>query len=326
MFDTVYFFLNSPDEKDINFVERCTDNLRDLAAHSGRRGNWVTGKLYGIENNSLDVTVCKDFLRVWKGSLCKWFHGDNLQTMSRGDTAAAIDMLSAALHVDMSKADITRIDVAGNLLMRYPPDVYYKYLGEKRGAKRGTFGGESLYYYFRNGCLCFYDKLKECRKNKELIPQGYRGKNIFRYEQRYLGRVAGQLGVPRVTGGMLYEESFYNSLIDRWQLAYQSIQKTINEKPNLEAMTGTRELYKLGVVCLVQRFGGEQAMLDYIDEAAMCGKISPPQKHRLRKVIKDSLATKDELLSNSEYISELDEQISAFVDFNKSNGITRSEN
>ncbi|MDZ7936354.1 MAG: phage/plasmid replication protein [Emticicia sp.] len=56
-----------------------------------------------------------------KGSLSKWFLGDNIQTLTRGDMKRATEKLSDTLHLPMSKAKVGRIDLAKNLLMKFKP-------------------------------------------------------------------------------------------------------------------------------------------------------------------------------------------------------------
>ena len=51
-------------------------------------------------------------------------------------TKRAIESISDNLHLPFQNANITRLDVAQNLLMKHPEDLYFKYLGQSQFYKR----------------------------------------------------------------------------------------------------------------------------------------------------------------------------------------------
>ena len=135
----------------------------------------------------------------------------------------------------MSKATVTRLDIAQNFITRHPPEVYINHLGILKYATR-LQEPNGVYYSQTGGRLCFYDKNREQKSNREPVPELYEGRNVLRYEQRYTNRIASQLKVGEVTGAMLYDEAFYIDILNRWKDTYKAIQKINDVSLNFQAM------------------------------------------------------------------------------------------
>lgn len=305
MLDTVNFKLTGADMPHGNFMLEvpCYLDPETVAFHDFSGGQVVTGCV-----GNLKVSVSDNQIRVKDGSLCKWYLGDNFQTMGRGDVQKAIEKLSDTLHLPMEKATITRLDVAQNMIVEHPPSVYMNHLGMLRYAKR-LQEPDGLYYIRKAESLCFYDKIKEQKTRGEPIPEPYKGKNVLRYEQRYAKCFSCQLGVGSVTGALLYDEAFYASLIKRWRDRYKEIGKVNDIVLNLKSMTSKRQLYKISVLSVVERFGGEVEMINQINEAQKCGDLTSKQAFDLRKAVKEACKAGDGLTMESEAIAELDKKI-----------------
>ena len=71
--------------------------------------------------------------------------------------------------------------------------------------------------------LLFYDKKLEGIKNGEIIPLAWEGKNVLRYELRFLGRLLKQFNRSILTAEDLYKDEVYIQIIDRWILEYKKI-------------------------------------------------------------------------------------------------------
>ena len=85
------------------------------------------------------------------GSLCKYYLGDNFQTLGRGDTKQAIEMLSDTLHLPLHKATVTRIDIAQNYIVKHPTSVYFNHLGNCMFNER-LVQPDGLYYKIHLVC------------------------------------------------------------------------------------------------------------------------------------------------------------------------------
>lgn len=311
MYDTINFKLSSADVPNVDFLQETPCFLDDatLAFHNFNGEQVVTGSV-----GNLKVSINHYQIKVKDGSLCKWYLGDNFKTMGRGDTQRAIEQLSDTLHLPMDKATITRIDIAQNFIVKHPPTVYLNHLGVLKYAKR-LQEPDGLYYTRSTERLCFYDKIKEQRASGEAIPELYKGRNVLRYEQRYTKRLSCQLNVEAVTGALLYDEAFYMALIKRWRDTYNGINKVNDITLNFQAMTSKRQLYKMGVLSMVERVGGEVEMINQINEAQKRGDLTSKQAFDLRKEVKEACKVKEGLTVESEAIAELDKKIIEAVRF-----------
>lgn len=310
MFDTIYFRLTQAELPDADFLSESACYLDNVAEHTFNDGLVVlTGNV-----GCLKVSLNRFQIKVKDGSLCKYYLGDNLQTMGRRDTERAIEQLSDTLHLPMSKALVTRLDVAQNFCTKYPPDVYFNHLGVLKYATR-LQEPNGVYYSQTGGRLAFYDKNREQKTKREQIPELYNGRNVLRYEQRYTQRIARQLNVPEVTGSMLYDEAFYIGILNRWRDTYRAIQKINDVVFNFANMKTRQQLYRMGVLSLIEQAGGQIEMLTQINEAQKRGELTKKQAFDLRATIKDVCQVRDGLTAPNEAIQELDKKVNEAVRF-----------
>lgn len=308
MYDTVNFRLTVGDYGGVSFVEETPCYLADVATHDYNGSIVITGNL-----QSLRVSVTPWQVKVKDGSLCKWFLGDNLQTMTRANTQRAIERLSDELHLPMNLATITRLDVGSNLITHHPAEVYFSHLGLLSWSKR-LVEPSGLYYSKRDERLCFYDKIKEQRSKREAIPEQCKGKNLLRYEQRYTGHLSRVLKVPPIKGATLYDEEFYHYIINRWAQTYYKINKINDTNLNLNSMGTSRDFDRLCRLAMMERAGGEIALIEQINELRKKGVITSKQAHDIRQKIKRAASLKGEIVTPNENIQELDRLIKECVD------------
>ena len=310
MFDTIYFRLTQAELPDADFLAETPCYLDNVAEHTFNDGLVVlTGNV-----GCLKVSLNRFQIKVKDGSICKWYLGDNLQTMGRRDAEMAIEKLSDALHLPMSKAVVTRLDVAQNFCTLYPPEVYFNHLGVLKYATR-LQEPNGIYYSQTGGRLAFYDKNREQKTKREPIPELYEGRNVLRYEQRYTKRIARQLNVPVVTGSMLYDEAFYIGILNRWRDTYRAIQKINDKVFNFANMKTRQQLYRMGVLSLIEQAGGQVEMLSQIADAQKRGELTKKQAFDLRATINDVCKIRDGLTIPNEAIKELDKKIDEAVRF-----------
>lgn len=309
MYDTINFRLFQSEAGGVDFLAETPCYLENVGEHNYNGEIVITGNL-----NGLKVSLNRYQMKIKDGSLCKWHLGDNFKTMGRGDAKRAIESLSDALHVPISKATVTRLDIAQNFITKQPVEVYLNHLGVLKWAKR-LQQPDGLYYAKNAEILCFYDKNREQKSHKEPIPELYEGKNVLRYEQRYTNRVAQQFRVSEVTGAMLYDEAFYMGLLNRWRDTYRDIQKINDVSLNFQAMRTKQELYKMGVLSLIEQAGGQFQMLEQINEAQKRGDLSKKQAYDLRQAVNDACKIKEGITVPNEAIKELDKKVSEAVKF-----------
>ena len=251
MFDSVNFKLTQAEVNGIDFLSEIPCHLDEVSEHLYDGTLIVMGRVGGLK-----VSLNRFQVKVGNGSLCKWYLGDNFKTMGRGDAERAIEKLSDYLHLPIDKAIVTRIDLAQNFIMEHPIGVYLNHLGPLSHAKR-LEQPDGLYYYMQGGCLCIYDKNKEQKSKHESVPSLYESRNVLRYEQRYTNRIATRLNVPEITGALLYNEIFYIDLLNRWRDSFKKIEKINDYTFNFNAMRTKQDLYKMGVLSLIEQAGGQ---------------------------------------------------------------------
>lgn len=305
MYDTINMRLRGYDVPGVSFLEETALYLDEITGHFEHQNGLhvVIGKL-----GCLTVSIDEAAVRVKQGSLCKWFLGDNVQEMGRGDTKRAIEQLSDTLHLPMERAAVTRLDVAHNLLMRYPPGVYCNHLGGLRYATR-LQEPEGLYYKQGAGRLAFYDKAKETQRGGGQIPEICTGNNILRYERRFYKRLPHYLQEPEITAATLYNEAFYIKVVKMWLQAYRAIDKINDITINPEAMKSKKEFDRAARLALVEKFGGEAALLEQIKEMQQRGDITKKQAFDMRKTVKEACQSGISLFAQSDVIAELDRKV-----------------
>ena len=138
---------------------------------------------------------------------------------------------------------------------------------------------------------------------------------MLRYEQRYTQRVARQLNVLEVKGAMLYDEAFYITLLNKWRDSYKDIQKINDISLNFQAMKTKQDLYKMGVLSLIEQVGGQINMIDQVAEAQKQGILTRKQAYDIRQVINDACNLKNGLTMKNEAIAELDKKVNEAVRF-----------
>ena len=309
MYDTINFRLTAEDVCNINFLEETPCYLNNIANHIFSGVPVVTGDLGGLK-----VVASEWQVKVKDASLCKWYLGDNFQELGRGTTQQAIEKLSDELHLPMDRATITRLDVGVNIITQHPPATYLNHLGLLAHAQR-LQQPKGLYYSKRDEVLCFYDKVMECKAHNELLPPLYRGRNVLRYEQRYMHRIHSRLKVPAVTGATLYDEAFYMAVLERFFKTYKAIKKINDIKPNFKIMKGRKDFQRMGVLSLIERLGGEIELTNQINEAQQRGELTSKQAYDLRNEVRKACEIKDGFTEPNEQITELDKKISEAVKF-----------
>jgi hypothetical protein len=314
MYDNIDFKLRNTDVSDIDFLSETPCYFEVTGEHDFNGEKVITRKL-----DNFRISVNQGGVNIKDGSMCKWYLGDNFQTLGRSNVKSAIEKLSDTLHLPIEEATVSRLDIAQNFILKKPLQVYYNHLGELRYSKRTAVCNngieEGLYFLQKNGLLVFYDKTKEQKNKGQTIPELYQDRNVLRYEQRYTRRLPKAFNVEKVKGAMLYNEKFYIDVINRWRDNYREIKKINDININFEAMRTKRDLYKMGVLSLIESQGGEISVISQIAEAQKTGILSKKQAFDLRQEITEACKVKDGLTVKNEAILELDKKVFEAVKF-----------
>lgn len=285
----------------VDFIQSIPQHLTNVSNHGVNQfGEYVTGYL-----DSLKVSVSENRVKIYNSSLCKYFLGDNFKTLSRGDTKRAIEKIGDSLHLPFDLANVTRIDFAQNLIMQHPENIYYPYLGEAQYYKR-LEQNNGLYYRNSKRQLLFYGKEYEQKVKRQPIPELYRNRNIIRFEFRFRNRLSEQFK-QKVTANLLYDETFYYNLVQRWKNEYLAIQK-INSKIIKMKPTGSKKEFIENLALFTILELGQSQILNKVKEWQENGEISKKQAYDIRTSIKQISKTPIDEKGN-DLINELDRKI-----------------
>lgn len=285
-----------------DFLQSIPQQLTNISNRGiNQFGEYVIGYL-----DSMKVSISENRVKVYDSSLCKYFLEDNFKTLSKGDTKKAIEKISDCLHLPFQLSNVTRIDIAQNLIMQFDEKVYYPYLGEAQYYNR-LEQNNGLYYNNQIRQLLFYGKEYEQKVKKQPVPELYKNRNVLRYEMRFKKRLRKQLKQPEITAGLLYDEVFYYNLVKRWRDEYLAIQKINSKLFKMKPTGSTKKLTENLALYAILELGQSQ-VLHKIKEWQESGKISKKQAKDHRDKIK--LLSKSPIdEQGNDLINELDRKI-----------------
>ncbi|HNW97998.1 MAG TPA: hypothetical protein PKK00_06270 [Bacteroidales bacterium] len=313
MYDTVEMIINRADAGNINLIEHVTPLLKKVNMSyykDNDRASWS-----GYADN-LKVIVSENYIKIKDSSLCKYYHGNNFETLTREETKLVIEKISDFLHLPMHKADVNRIDFATNFIMLYDLSFYMNRLGYLQYYQR-LEQSNGLYYNnsktSRNILkqLVFYNKVADYKAKGLPIPEYYENKNVLRYEIRFLKYLLQQFNLPKLKAAKLYDEKFFALLLKIWKAEYKRIRKAHDKnKFDFSQLKSIADYYQQGSIALNILNGGEVKTLKKIAEAQKKG-MNRKLAFDIRKKAREA-AHSDLLTIPSDYIVELNEKIDMY--------------
>lgn len=313
MYDTIGLWLRAIDYPKVNFPNDIIKHFEDAGVYKPTKNS--KSKYYLINLDGLKISVSENGLRIKEGSLCRWFKGNNIETLNRIETKRAIEKLSDILHVPMEKAFVTGLDVAKTFSVKYPVSVYLNHLGELEGFKRMPVVNEKILEglnYFQDKrkqgiMLIFYDKNAERGEKGCPIHIHYQNKYLFRFELRFKKGFSKIFG-ERIQANKLYNEEFYADIVLWYVGTYNAIQKVNDISLDFTKLHGKQDLYAMGVLALAEREGGQLALLAQVEEAQKTGQINKNQAWSIRGKINE-ICTDTGFTAINDYILELDRKM-----------------
>ena len=219
MYDTINMYYNILDNPAPS-IEKLFEYCNNKSEHYNVKNDssYLQGNLKNMRviYNESSISI--------KGSLCKYFYGNNIDTLNLTTTREALAQISADLSLDINKARVTRIDFSTNIVTDYTPTIYYPYLGELSRFERCE-QPNSIYYNQEAKKLLFYDKIAEAKKKQMPIPKQHIGDNLLRYELVLKRDVPRYLKYNGLYALDLGSEELFKKLLHIWYGYYQRIQK-----------------------------------------------------------------------------------------------------
>lgn len=264
--------------------------------------------------NGLSIGVLGGGVFV-EGSLPKYHYGSNIYPLDREGTKECIEMIGDTLGINMSGADVVGIEFGTTFMMQYKVSAYLAKLGEMSRLQRYNFNADTLYYKgsgkVQPRVYTFYDKLADCKAKHLPYPTDFEDKNLLRYEMRFKGRLAYQLGVPEVKASTLYDRQFYRELVRRYQDSYFSISKINELNPNaMKEIKNVSDAFNIFVARLLSQTEQPQRQIDtFINEIKAAGVFEDKKYYTRLKDKLNEIVTKDNITISNELIKELDDAI-----------------
>ncbi len=310
MYDTIHLCLPLERAGNTDFLCEIPLYLSDYEPFENKKTGekWINGHLGNFKININENRI------LFKGSIAKYYLGNNIETLTRIQTQSAIEKMSDEIHLPMNDAKVTRIDFASNLIVDHPPQIYCNYLGECRHFVR-SFHEKTLYYENHQRIKTFYDKIKEVKKkNKgESISKEWLENKILRYELRFIKRLPSQFNRLEINVSSLYEEKFYVNLVDRLVEEYEKINKLRQVKFDSKKMKTPNDFIKQLAVERLFDIGQVRAM-QRVDE--MKKKFANSQNYyRLKRDI-TNLCKNPKYTDEPELIEELTNKVRAIKEMN----------
>ena len=258
MYDTVNFWIDRVDISGKNpfeilpYLSEVTERQNESSGYSciGKVGDYQIN----IAENGISL----------KGSLPKNYFGNNIDTLTRRTSKQAIEQLSDSLHIDLSDARVTRIDVSTVIPTKRPPSDYYSYFGQKLYFERIQSTPNTLYYNNHQKQIIFYDKIKEAKSAGVSIPEVLKNNHLFRYELRYTKRLNKQLNAE-VTASTLADEVFYRTIKWNWHNEFKTIQKLKTKDFMTENISTLKEAKDALIAYSLQQLG-QDVVNDFLNE------------------------------------------------------------
>lgn len=225
MIDTMNICFNSDQLKGIDLQRHLLEicEVSSMATHQQDNREWITGNI-----GNYKVSASSNYLSL-KGSLSKWYLGNNIHEFTPNLLKEAIATLSDTLSLPIGKARISRLDISGNLFVSQKPEHYFPLLEYATYYKRFQ-QPNSLYFQKTSEKMLFYDKVKESKAKQQVIPNSMKWKDILRFEYDLLTYKALQkmLNLSDVSPLEILVPDNYNKLVQCWHKSYSMILKKRN--------------------------------------------------------------------------------------------------
>lgn len=246
-------------------------NFREVATAGGTR--YYTGNL-----KNLQVWYSPIEGLTIEGSIPKYRNGENISTLSRGNTEEAFRELESECGYPIGEASISRLDLGICVQTEQPPQLYYQAFVHCPNHTRET-RDNSLLFQSKSSPIILYDKVAETKKSEGGLPESWQNAlNLLRFEAKLKGHIPRQLGVPSLVVSDLYNESVWSIMATELEKRWESIQK-INPTTAVCAPTTAKQVREFA---FAQRLSdnGIGAHLEQLQALRNAGTLPPKEYKR----------------------------------------------
>lgn len=258
-------------------------------------------------------------------SLPKLLKGDNIYSLSFLEVVMALELIKKKLGISIEKGIIRRLDCEITVESLYEPSTYFRYLGNSKYYTRKELMKTSLYYSNKSRIINIYDKIKERKDKKELLPVEFDGKNLLRFECRYkntyLKSIAKRNFLEVLKVEDLINPEIYANILEIIFKEYKAIDK-LNKLviTNFnDSVRSKSDLMKNLANIAIKFLGGVNMVQEMIDASRPYNNnVRNEYFSRRKKDIKD-ITKSSNMELNENLISEIDQKVKEKHLFIKSN-------
>lgn len=236
-----------------------------------------------------------------KGSLPRFLNGSNFESLDVAGTRQAFEKLQDLLSFSVKDGIITSVDIAQNIELDHPPEMYLSLFGNSRRTQPKRWK-ETTYYEIQSIKKTFYDKGEEIKSKGIPTPPDMEDKNLLRYELRYKKGFRRKFGM--ITPEKLLDSHVRNSLIDHWLREYQIIEKYNWMKPDYSKAATPGEIGKVFLLELISIIGIDEVVKRINKESGADRK----NRYRTHKMIRGIMKDKDHTVY-PDLLTELDRKM-----------------
>ena len=260
------------------------------------------GKLKNLHIEQKDEGI------LMKGSLTKYYKGNNIENLNRKDTEYAIEKLSDDIRVDCRAGRVYSLEIAVNIFLKNLYGEYLEYFGDFQNnfLKKFTIQ-DSIYFENKTRKIKIYNKIPECKRKKQNIPENIKGLglDIMRIELTLKKRLAKEFGFP-VYIKSLYDKGFYIQAVNKLIDYYSKINKITKIVMNPDKYYTPKEYFDYMLIEYIQTKGLDNILSD-IDNKRK--KFNNSVQASLCKSRVKNDFEKDIVLQDKSLIYEIDDKI-----------------
>lgn len=313
MFDTITLWLETSN------AERSMSKLTETTEFIDRE----TGEMcYFGRLQNLKVRVSMG--GIWlTGSLAKFHRSSNIETLTREETAIAIEHLSDELHQPMADARVFRVDVAQTFAMERPPSDYWRSFLAPTRMMRLEVPNETLTFSNTLRSILLYDKRAEMHRRRagtdDRADNGgllrFTGRpHLLRYEVQFKRRLRQAFGEREIRAASLSTPELYQKVVSKWEAQYFKLGRVSSDRRTVGGTTVKSDVSFLAALGL--RNYGPQRYLDAIASDLHAGLINKYQAHRRRAKIRE-LSRGGGITAAGDVLEELDAKVKQAVALSK---------